>query len=143
MVLGSRTAAGEELRLGEETRAVLVAEPDEERLSVIVEVHFPRPGGSPAWASAMLDAAQAVRDSCFDEHPSRACGPGITPPRSVRVSLPPRAGGGPGGSMEEARSTAKGRGDGTQVEPPQDLQDYLPTSQNEVWLVRLHPRLLF
>ena len=41
MVLGSRTAAGEELRLGEETRAVLVAEPDEGRLSVTVEVHFP------------------------------------------------------------------------------------------------------
>ena len=41
MVLGSRAEPGEELRLGEETRAVLVAEPDEGRLSVTVEVHFP------------------------------------------------------------------------------------------------------
>ena len=41
MVLGSRAEPGEELRLGEETRALLVAEPDEDRLSVTVEVHFP------------------------------------------------------------------------------------------------------
>ena len=41
LVLGSRAVAGEELRLGEESRSVLVAEPDEGRLSVTVEVHFP------------------------------------------------------------------------------------------------------
>ena len=41
LVLGNRAVAGEELRLGEESRAVLVAEPDEGWLSVTVEVHFP------------------------------------------------------------------------------------------------------
>ena len=41
LVLGSRAAPGEELRLGEESRAMLVAEPAEGRLSVSVEVHFP------------------------------------------------------------------------------------------------------
>ena len=41
MVLGSRAVAGEELRLGEESRAVLVADPDEGRLSLTVEAHFP------------------------------------------------------------------------------------------------------
>ena len=41
MVLGSRAAPGEALRLGEESHASLVAEPDEGRLSVTVEVHFP------------------------------------------------------------------------------------------------------
>ena len=41
MVLGRRAAPGEALRLGEETRAVLVAEPDGGRLSVTVEVCLP------------------------------------------------------------------------------------------------------
>ena len=41
LVLGSRAVAGEELRLREESRAVLVADPDEGRLSLTVEVHFP------------------------------------------------------------------------------------------------------
>ena len=41
LVLGSRAVAGEDLRLGELSRAFLVAEPDEGRLSVTVEVHFP------------------------------------------------------------------------------------------------------
>ena len=40
MVLGSRAAPGEELRLGG-SRAGLVAEPDEDRLLVTVEVRFP------------------------------------------------------------------------------------------------------
>ena len=41
MVLGRRAEPGEALRLGEETRAVLVAEPDEGRLAATVEVCFP------------------------------------------------------------------------------------------------------
>ena len=40
-MLGSRAKPGEELRLGDGTRAVLVAEPDVQRLSVEVEVCFP------------------------------------------------------------------------------------------------------
>ena len=41
MVLGRRAAPGEALRLGKETRAVLVAEPDGGRRAATVEVCLP------------------------------------------------------------------------------------------------------